>query len=175
MPPERRSWSVEDDALLTRLLVREGGYVDAEADPGGCTNMGITLETLRVWRNNPDLRCRDLRLLKQAEARAIYAARYLHGTGIAQIPDARLRELIFDFAVHSGPGRAVRALQLALGVEDDGDLGPETLEALSQQDPSDIWLAVWKRRMRFLCGLVAADPSKLPFLAGWVNRLLGLL
>ena len=175
MPPERRPRSDEDEAMLTRLLAREGGYVDDAADPGGCTHMGVTLETLRRFRQDSTLTCRDLRLLRQPEARAIYATFYLHGPGIGQIADPRLRELVLDFAVHSGPGRAVRALQQALGIEDDGDLGPETLEALAQQDPAEVWLAVWKRRLRFLCGLVAADPSKVRFLAGWVNRLLGLL
>lgn len=163
--------------MLSRLLVREGGYVDDPNDPGGCTNMGITLETLRIWRNNPNVTCRDVRQLSTAEARAIYADRYLHGTNIVQIPDLALRELLLDFAVHSGPGRAVRELQRVLGVEDDGDLGPETLAALAAHpDVHAVRLAVWKRRLRFLVSLVTSDPARrLGSLNGWMNRLLGLL
>jgi lysozyme family protein len=37
------------DICLAFTLKTEGGYVDNPADPGGATNMGITLATLRQW------------------------------------------------------------------------------------------------------------------------------
>ena len=49
------------DACLAFTLKEEGGYSDNPADPGGATNMGITLATYRQWSDNPTLdqcRCR---------------------------------------------------------------------------------------------------------------------
>ena len=37
-------------ACLDFVFEREGGYVDDPHDPGGATNMGITLATLAAWR-----------------------------------------------------------------------------------------------------------------------------
>ena len=40
------------DACLAFTLREEGGYVDDPADPGGATNMGITLATPPVVRQS---------------------------------------------------------------------------------------------------------------------------
>jgi lysozyme family protein len=45
-------------SCLAFTLRQEGGHVDDPADPGGATNMGITLATYRIWR--------PARLLQQA-------------------------------------------------------------------------------------------------------------
>ena len=39
------------DACLPIILQSEGGFVDNPADPGGATNLGITIGTLSAWRN----------------------------------------------------------------------------------------------------------------------------
>lgn len=173
-PQTRIALSADEDAMLDRLLVREGGYVDCAADPGGCTNLGITLDVFRLWRNRPDLTCRDLKHLTVIEAKAIYATRYLYETNIAKVEDIRLRELLLDYAVHSGPGRAIRTLQRVIGAEDDGDLGPKTLASLAAFDPALVYREVWLRRLNFLVNLALGDPSLLPFLRGWVRRISGL-
>ena len=38
------------DICLDEVLRHEGGYADYPADPGGATNMCITLKTLARWR-----------------------------------------------------------------------------------------------------------------------------
>ena len=47
------------DACLAFTLREEGGYVDDPADPGGATNMGITLATYRQWSDDPALGARS--------------------------------------------------------------------------------------------------------------------
>ena len=43
------------DTCLAFTLKAEGGYSDNPADPGGPTNMGITLATYRQWSDDPNL------------------------------------------------------------------------------------------------------------------------
>ena len=41
------------EALITRVIEREGGYVNHPADAGGPTRYGITLAALHDWRRAP--------------------------------------------------------------------------------------------------------------------------
>jgi lysozyme family protein len=64
------------DTCLAFTLKEEGGYSDDPADPGGATNMGITLATYRQWADNPNLAPLQVRDLSERTARAIYRSLY---------------------------------------------------------------------------------------------------
>ena len=158
------------ERVLDDVLRREGGYVDHPADRGGCTNYGITLDTLAGWRGAP-VTCDDVRQLTQHEARQIYRRLYVEGPGFLHVTDEPLRALLVDYAVHSGPRRAVRALQRAVGVTTDGRLGPSTLAALGRVGADVVTRAVLRMRGEHLADLLQRDPSQRVFAAGWVRRL----
>ena len=117
---------------LTHVLAQEGGYADHPDDPGGATNMGITRKTLARWRavspwwKLPRSAVADL---DRGEAARIYEAGYWRRVAGPALP-AGLDLALFDYAVNSGPVRAVKALQGLLGVVADGWIGPLTLGAL---------------------------------------------
>ncbi len=121
------------DRALAFVLKHEGGFVHHSKDPGGATNMGITLATLAAWRKRavtPD----DVRGLTRAEAAAIYRARYWDAVGGDDLP-VGVDYAVFDFAVNSGPSRAVKFLQRAInatvyfGLATDGKIGPRNIKA----------------------------------------------
>lgn len=117
------------ERCLAEVLAREGGYVDNPADPGGATNMGITHKTLARWRRvSPwwDLPKSAVRALEREEAACIYRALYWDICRGDALP-AGIDLATFDFAVNSGPERALRTLQAVLGVAVDAIVGPETL------------------------------------------------
>ena len=74
--------------IIGEIIKREGGFVDHPSDRGGPTKFGITLRTLRAWRGQPVTR-EDVRTLTKAEARQIYAERYIQSPKIDQIADTR--------------------------------------------------------------------------------------
>lgn len=149
---------------LAHVLKHEGGYVDHPADPGGATNMGITIGTLSDWMGRPATK-EQVRDLPRDIAAAIYHKRYwLPVRGDALGPGLDLA--VFDYAVNSGPGRAVRTLQAALGVEADGAMGPVTLGALAGRNRTDLIAAICARRMAFLQSL----PTFRTFGKGWQRR-----
>jgi lysozyme family protein len=156
------------EQCLREVLRHEGGYSDHPSDPGGATNMGITRKTLARWRKiSPwtDLPKSAVKALSRAEAAQIYRAQYWNPCKAGAMP-AGVDLAVFDFAVNSGPDRAARVLQAALGVAADGEVGPKTLAALGAADSRALINAVCDRRLTFLRGL-ATFPV---FGRGWTSR-----
>jgi lysozyme family protein len=137
-------------AALALVLRDEGGYVDDPRDPGGATNMGITLRTLAAWRGTT-LPKSEVMNLTVAEAGKIYKARYWDAIRGDDLP-VGLDYAVFDYAVNSGPGAAASALQRVLSVPMDGVIGPVTLAAASKS-PTTAILMLCANRLQFLEGL----------------------
>jgi lysozyme family protein len=147
------------------VLKHEGGFVDHPRDPGGATNMGITLRTLREWRGDDTLTVDAVRNLTEAEAREIYLARYWNPVRGDQLPPG-VDLAVFDWAVHGGVGRAARDLQTVLGVTVDGAIGRQTIEAAKRADPAEVISGVCERRLNHLRSRLHWDA----FGRGWSRR-----
>lgn len=153
------------DACMAHIFASEGGYVDHPSDPGGATNMGITIGTLSQWRGRKVTKA-EVKALTKDEAARIYAARYWKPVCGDDLPDG-LDLLAFDGAVNSGPSRGAKWLQQALGVTADGKIGPKTIAAAqSTYAPAAIQRAV-AFRLAFLRGL-KTWPT---FGKGWTARM----
>lgn len=135
---------------LDITLTYEGGFSNHPSDPGGATNLGITLGTLKRWRGQADIN--DVKMLSKQEAGEIYRAFYWQPVKGDTLP-AGLDLALFDFAVNSGVPRAVRTLQQILQVTSDGILGRQTLMAVERADVSFLVKALCQRRLAFLQGL----------------------
>lgn len=129
------------ETALAHVLEMEGGWTNDPHDPGGPTNLGITLAVFATWKGleltqaNRDELMEELRRLKPAGARQIYRERYWTLSRAGDLPPA-LALMHFDAAVNHGVGNAARMLQQALGVAVDGEIGPQTLAAARTQ-PTD--------------------------------------
>ena len=146
------------------ILAHEGGYSDHPADPGGATNLGITRATLAAWRGVPVSKD-DVRALTRAEAEAIYRAKYWAAVKADDLP-AGVDYAAFDYAVNSGPGRAAKALQRAVGEAQDGILGPRTMAAAKAAEPDRVIIAICDGRLAYLQSL----PGWVTFGGGWGRR-----
>lgn len=122
--------------LAREIVAREGGYVNDPDDPGGETNFGVTIGTMR--RLGLDLNSdgkvdgRDIRALTPARAAQIYIDHYFTKPRIAELPPA-LHASVFDMYVNAG-SNAVKILQrlltdMGFACSADGGLGPATLRA----------------------------------------------
>lgn len=156
--------------IIDELIRREGGYVNHPADRGGPTNYGITQKTLSAWRKRP-VSAQEVKDLTEPEAREIYASMFIAEPKLDLVQDRELRELLIDCGVNHGPARAVRWLQIAVGANADGAIGPKTLAALSESRASDVYRAVVATRAVFYGRLIESDRSQAAFAAGWMKRL----
>lgn len=150
---------------LDRVLKHEGGFVNHPKDPGGATNMGITQAVLAEWLKRPVTEA-DVKALTRQTAADIYRARYWSPILAEGLPPG-VDYMVFDLAVNSGVARAVRFLQLAVGVTPDGKIGPVTLGAVARVDPRALVLTLSERRENFFRAL-KTFPT---FGTGWIRRL----
>jgi lysozyme family protein len=91
-------------------LREEGGYVDDPADPGGATNMGITLATYREWSDDPHLGDLQVNEMTPKTARAIYRSLYWSPLRADALPPG-VDLSVFDMGVNAGIWRSTRLLQ----------------------------------------------------------------
>ena len=128
---------------LEAILKYEGGYVNDPHDAGGETNMGISKRAF------PDV---DIKNLTKDLASAIYKKYYWNQVQGDHLPSG-LDLVVFDGAVNSGPAQSAKWLQKALGVKEDGVLGPVTLVALQKADIDSLINKVLDQRLAFLMKL----------------------
>lgn len=167
-----------DGDIIAAILGDEGAFSDKVIDKGGPTKYGITMPTLSAWRERPVARA-DIEALTLTEARDILTEGYLHKPGFSTLTNWRVRYAVADFGVNSGPARATRYLQRALGVPEDGRLGPLTIERASTADPVALAVRVCVLRNGFLARWAANNledrdrdnvPDNLEQLPGIIDR-----
>lgn len=148
------------------VFAAEGGFVDHPRDPGGATNLGITIGTLRDWRGE-EVTVEDVRNLTREEAREIYRVRYWNPLNCDALPPG-VDLVVYDFGVNAGPVRAAKMLQKLVGAKDDGAIGAVTLAAVGTRDVADLIRAFSAQRLEYYRALDTWET----FGKGWTNRTL---
>lgn len=156
---------MEFEQAFAKLLVHEGDFSNHRDDPGGATRYGVTEAQARRFGYQGDMRELPLDL-----ARRVYHEAYWTPIRANQLPPA-VRYAVFDAAVNSGPAQSVRWLQRALGVRDDGVMGPETLSAAARAKPEALRSSLLAQRLRFMASL----PQWPAFSRGWSRRIADLM
>jgi len=146
------------DQAFDKLINHEGGYIFNPHDPGGETKFGISK------RSYPHL---DIHSLTLADAKTIYRRDFWDRAQCDKLhPDLAFD--LFDGAVNSGIGQSIRWLQRAVGVADDGVVGPLTLASINREnDTSAIRARYSGHRLDFMTRLSTWDV----FGKGWARRI----
>jgi lysozyme family protein len=144
-----------------------GGYTNDPRDTGGRTIWGISERANRdLWKDGPP--SRDAAVIR-------YYERYVKSPGFDKISDPKLQAQLVDFGVTSGPALAIQKLQICVGAEPDGVLGPKTLAAVQAEHPTHLNNQLARERIKMIGRLVQKNPSQSRFVSGWLNRALDFL
>ena len=156
------------EKAFERLIGHEGGYSIDRNDPGNWTGGKVGSGTLKGTKYGiaantyPNL---DIKNLTIEQAKAIYKKDWWDKLGADQLHPAIVFQL-WDFAVNAGKSRAIKELQQAVGVPDDGIIGPKTIAAVKAKDVNDVLLLLASERLCFYTSLSTWST----YGKGWTNR-----
>ena len=173
--------------IANEIVAREGGYVNDPDDPGGATNHGVTIHTMR--RLGLDLTgdgkvdAADVQRLDRAQAVQIFIDHYYQRPGIDKLPPI-LQASVFDMYVNAG-AHAVRILQrllndMRINVSVDGVIGPQTIAAAARaaaSAPDHLADAYGIARRNYYYALADSRPASRKYArrrdggkGGWITR-----
>ena len=154
------------ELCLKKMLAHEGGYVNHPQDPGGMTNLGVTKRVWEEWVGH-DVDEKQMRALTPETVAPLYKRKYWDAVRADDLV-AGVDYCVFDVAVNSGPGRAIKFLQSSVGVTADGGFGPATLAAVknAEADPKRLIELYSAKRLEFLQSLKTFET----FGKGWSRR-----
>ena len=153
------------DILFNRLMKHEGGYVNHPNDPGGETMWGVTKRVAQAHGYFG-----DMRKLPKATAQKIADKSYWQAIHGDELPRAVAWQVV-DAAYNHGNRNAAKFLQRAIGVNDDGIIGPKTLAAVKAMGQNDIVFKFNAERLEFYTKL----GTWATFGRGWARRIAGNL
>ncbi len=173
--------------LAEEIVGREGGFVNDPDDPGGATNFGVTIHTMRRLGldldGDGDVDVRDVKSLSRDQAVDIFLQHYYSAPRIHMLPEP-LQATVFDMFVNAG-SNAVRILQRLLedlghDIAVDGAIGPQTariahteFESLGDQMVDAYGIA----RRNYYFGIADRRPASRKYArtraggkGGWIRR-----
>jgi lysozyme family protein len=168
----------EDFKKSVNILIQlhEGTrFTCLSGDRGGPTRFGITLQFLcdhpdyADFDGDGDIDADDLKAASEDWANKIYYKYFWCWFPMDRIP-ATVAHVLFDIGVNSGQRTAAKVLQRALGVTDDGSIGPATLAAMEQWQPLQLAETILDLRERQYRNYAKNDLSQQRWLHGWLNR-----
>ena len=163
------TYSTPTDALLSPVFLDAVRWVIDEIeggskvikDQGGLTRYGIS------QRAYPGL---DIAQLTREEAEKLYLRDYWRPIRGNALPPA-VALVLFDASVNHGPRQAVKLLQAALRVTQDGVMGPETVGAAKTYYPRSELLVRFLYARDMFYELIGQRPEHAASLYGWKCRL----
>lgn len=147
------------DAAFDALMDREGEYSNNPNDPGRETMWGITERVARASGYTG-----SMRMMPRVTAKAIAKKEYWDRARCDEM-EPGVAFQVFDTVYNGGP--AIKWLQMSVGADPDGVIGPATLAALRLVDPLKVLLRFNAYRLIYLAGL-KTFPT---FGHGWANRI----
>jgi len=148
---------------------RHPGKIVNLGDGAGSTRLGITSKNYgdilpaEFWTDMPFSQAVPM-------AKKTYKSYFWNRFLGDQIESDVIAAMILSFNVNTPPGVAVKHLQIVLGLDDDGVLGPKTVAELNSKDDrivASMYRAEWIGYYRHV---VDVNPAKSRFLDGWINR-----
>src|SRR5271155_2539571 len=162
------------DAFLPLLLRFEGGYVNNPTDPGGETNMGVTIATFQQSAQSLldiEPTSENLQALTSRQAGIIYKSLYWDKIQGDAFDAQDLANIVCDFYVNAGT-HATTLLQqvmnnLGANIVVDGAIGTASMQALAALPQDQVYQAYRQGRIDYYTQLGQRFPQ---FLKGWLNR-----
>ena len=158
------------DEIAAEIVAREGGFANDPDDPGGATNFGVTIGTMRsLGRDlNQDGRVdiADVKALTQAQARQIFIEHYFQRPRLAGANAVTILQRL--------------VARMGFACADDGVVGPKTIAAVraaAESAPRHLADAYGIARRNYYYALADQRPASRKYArrkdggkGGWITR-----
>lgn len=176
---------IKKEAIISKTLETEGGYVNDPKDSGGETYCGIARNSNPNWQGwkivdkhkplkwNQKIQDSELEQL----VIKIYDTKYYQPIKADKIDSDMIRTHLYDMGVNAGTGAAVKLLQKAINkvygvtIATDGAIGNITLTYTNNKAKlNELVNEFINQRRLYYQDLVKRKPTNQKFLKGWLNR-----
>ena len=176
---------IKKEAIISKTLETEGGYVNDPSDSGGETYCGIARNSNPKWEGwkivdahkplkwNQKIQDSILERL----VIEIYDTKYYQPIKADKIDSDMIRTHLYDMGVNAGTGAAVKILQKAINkvygisIATDGAIGNITLTYTNNKAKlNELVNEFINQRRLYYQDLVKRKPTNQKFLKGWLNR-----
>ena len=180
------------NGILKHLIKIEGGYANHPKDKGGETYRGIARNHWKRWagwkiidsekKTNKNFKT-DLQKNQQLEESVedFYKENFWDKLRCDEVDSWKIKRELFDTAVNSGKGQAVKLLQRAINVcgyglkiatlKEDGTIGDITIEATNMLLPKydeALYRTMNGEQYILYKKIIEKNPSQKVFFRGWV-------
>lgn len=152
-----------------RVIVHEGGFQKMRHDRGNWTSGKVgkgALKGTKFGLSAMSYPLLDIENLTIEQAKAIYFEDWWLPLNMDRFHQSMQYQL-FDAAINHGSYSAIRMMQRAAGVNDDGIIGPITLAAVNKMDINDLVMRFISQRIQVFVRV----PTFARFGKGWMNRI----
>jgi lysozyme family protein len=155
-----------------KMLRDEGGFqlTDIPGDRGGMTYAGIARNPNPQWSGWALVDRKEFGGPLTSLVRDFYRQNYWDRIRGDELSNQEVAETIFNFAVNTGTGVAIKLAQVIVGAVPDGGIGPKTIELLNRCTPQNFMASYALAKIQRYVNICLKDRSQSKFLLGWVRR-----
>lgn len=157
--------------ILMDLSAAEGGAVAADEYDGTISFNGFNQKTYTEFLKRNGLPSKDVRNITVKESLDLLESEFINRNGINNIPEEYL-DLVVDASFNSGPANAAMLFQRTVGADEDGIIGPKTMEKFNKYvaDPKNDFISDYSAtRAEFIINSTA--PQVVDRRDGILNRI----
>lgn len=171
------------EAAIPVIMKHEGGWVNDPVDPGGETNFGWSMATIKKL----GLSAQDLglpystlvpgclKMMSKETAEKLYKKHFWNQGGYGNVVDQTVATKMMDAAVNMGPKRCAELAQracnaLGASLVVDGVLGEKSFAAINACNPEDFTRAFGDEMTAFYERIIIRNPALAKFRRNWLKR-----
>jgi len=170
------------NTTYTKFIQPNEGYLgQLVGDKGGLTYGGIAYNFNPSWEGWPTVNSfiasrggiqniKNNTRIPQVDSLVVkFYKNWWDSLGLSAIKSQDVANIIFDWIVNSGERTPTKLIQKIVGVSQDGNFGPMTIEAINKMNAAKLNNAIKVAREAFYYSI--ATGANAAFLKGWLNRL----